>query len=186
MKSSKVNDFNEFVNGFNALLTQSRGFSDDKLKEIKSMKIQQLRNKAKEMGFQRFTRLDKKELLELIQYPLAPPTSKIKKRVTIIERCYTCLTNHVFSFPSISLAAKYFDVNPGIFGEQFYRTSDYKLGNSIVINGKMCKIVFGSLKKYNSLVDDGLILTEKLSLSNCLFPIEKCGAEIGAKKKIKI
>ena len=115
--------------------------SDDELKEIKSMKLQQLRNKAKEMGLQRYTRLNKKELLELIQNPIAPRTRKIKRKVTLIDECLKCATNHVFTFPAISQAAKYFNINPGILGAKFHTKSE-EARNSIVINGKVYKIEF--------------------------------------------
>ena len=145
------------VNGFEKLFEKSRGFSDDELKEIKSMNKRQLRNKAKEMRLRRYNHLNKKELLELIQNPLDPPTRKIKKKVTIIDRCRKCATNHAITFPTISQAAKYFGINPGKLGARFYTKSCFSIGPSIVINGKIYQIVFGSRKKYNSLVDDGLL-----------------------------
>ena len=58
--------------------------SDDELKEIQSMKLPQLRNKAKEMGLQRYTLLKKKDLLELIKNPTAPRARANKRRVTIL------------------------------------------------------------------------------------------------------
>ena len=54
--------------------------SDDELKEIMLMKIQQLRNKAKEMGIRRYSFLNKKELRDLIKNPTAPRVRKIKRK----------------------------------------------------------------------------------------------------------
>ena len=108
--------------------------SDDVLKEIKSMKLQQLRNKAKEMGLQRYTVLNKKELLELIKNPTRAPHRKIKRKVTLINEY-----DEKFTFPSISQAAKYFNINPGILGTKSNVKSE-EARNSVVINGKVYKL----------------------------------------------
>ena len=106
--------------------------SDDELKEIKSMKLQQLRNKAKEMGLQGYTRLKKKELLELIKNPVAPRPchTGIKRKVTMIDE-----SGEKFTFPAITQAAKYFNINPGTLGAKLHVKSE-KARNSVVINGK--------------------------------------------------
>ena len=116
--------------------------SDDVLKEIKSMKVQQLRNKAKEMGLQRYTFLNKKELLELITNPIAPRNKYrgIKTPVTLIKECRKCSSHdEKFFFPSINQAAKYFNINPGILGAKFYVKSE-EARNSIEINGIVYKL----------------------------------------------
>ena len=73
--------------------------SDDELKEIMSMNLEQLRNKAKEMGIRRYTFLNKKELRELIKNPTAPRARRIKRKVTLISEAPP---GDTFTFPSIS------------------------------------------------------------------------------------
>ena len=90
--------------------------SDDVYKEIKLMNLQQLRKKAKEMGLQRYTILNKKELLELIKNPISPRACYrgIKRKVTMIDE-----SGEKFTFPAITQAAKFFKINPGILGSKF-------------------------------------------------------------------
>ena len=44
-----------------------------------------------------------------------------------------------FTFPSISQAAKYFKINPGILGTKFCAKSE-KARNTVVINGILYKL----------------------------------------------
>ena len=90
--------------------------SDDEYKEIKLMNVHQLRTKVKEMGLQRYSLLNKKELLELIKNPIAPRARYrgIKRKVTMIDE-----SGEKFTFPAITQAAKFFKINPGILGSKF-------------------------------------------------------------------
>ena len=108
--------------------------SDDVLKEIKSMKLQQLKNKAKEMGLQRYTLLNKKELLELIKNPTRAHHRKKQRKVTMIDE-----SDEKFTFPAISQAAKFFKINPGILGAKFNVKSE-EARNTVVINGKTYRL----------------------------------------------
>ena len=110
--------------------------SDDILKEIKSMNREQLRKKAKEMGLQRYSLLNKKELLELIKNPIAPRACYrgIKRKVTMIDE-----SGEKFTFPAISQAAKFFKINPGVLGTKFNAKTE-EARNSVVINGKTYRL----------------------------------------------
>ena len=110
--------------------------SDDILEEIKSMTRNQLRKKAKEMGLQRYTLLNKKELLELIKNPIAPRACYrgIKRKVTMIDE-----SGEKFTFPAISQAAKFFKINPGVLGTKFNAKTE-EARNSVVINGKTYRL----------------------------------------------
>ena len=108
--------------------------SDDELKEIKLMKLQQLRNKAKEMGLQRYSFLKKKELLELIKNPTRTLHRTNQRKVTMIDE-----SGEKFTFPAISQAAKFFKINPGILGAKFYAKKE-EARNTVVIDGKAYKL----------------------------------------------
>ena len=110
--------------------------SDDELKEIMLMNLEQLRNKAKEIGIRRYSFLNKKELRDLIKNPTAPRVRKIKRKVTLISEAPP---GDTFTFPSISQAAKYFKINPGILGTKF-RAKSEKARNTVVINGILYKL----------------------------------------------
>ena len=115
--------------------------SDDILKEIKTMNLNQLRKKAKEMGLQRYSLLNKKELLELIKNPIAPQARHrgIKRKVTltIIKEDGEC--GNKFTFNAISQAAKYFNINSGVLGTKFNAKTE-KARNSVVIDGKTYRL----------------------------------------------
>ena len=109
---------------------------DNILEEIKSMTLKQLRKKAKEMGLQRYTLLNKKELLELIKNPIAPRARHrgIKRKVTMFDE-----SGEKFTFTAISQAAKYFNINPGVLGTKFNAKTE-KARNSVVIDGKTYRL----------------------------------------------
>ena len=109
---------------------------DDVFEEIKSMTLKQLRKKAKEMGLQRYTLLNKKELLELIKNPIAPRACYrgIKRKVTMIDE-----SGKKFTFPAISQAAKFFKINPGILGTKLNAKTE-EARNSVVINGETYRL----------------------------------------------
>lgn len=106
--------------------------SDEILEEIKSLSLKQLRMKAKEMGLQRYTLLNKKELLELIKNPIAPRAHHrgIKRQVTMIDE-----NGEKFTFPAMNQAAKFFNINSGILGAKFSAKSE-EARKTVVIDGK--------------------------------------------------
>lgn len=107
------------------------------LKEIERASLPELKQRAKEMGLQRYTLLKKKELVELIKNPIAPRVHKrgIKRKVSLthIDESGECDTK--LTFPSINQAAKYFGINSGVFGVKLNAKTE-KARNSITINEK--------------------------------------------------
>ena len=105
--------------------------------------VAQLRQIAKENGLQGYSKLRKAELIEFIKNPPLPRARHIgvRKRVTLqpVEGDKTSTGELVF--PSISAAAKHFNVNPGVFGKKLISRKE-STRNFIKLDGKKFTLRF--------------------------------------------
>lgn len=103
----------------------------------------ELMERAKEMGLRGRYRLKKKDLIELIRNPPPPNRAKyigVKKKVTLQP---VDSEGEELAFPTITAAAKHFNVNPGRFGWKVASKKE-ETKNTIVIDGVKYKLRFES------------------------------------------
>ena len=122
--------------------------SPPKIDDLESFSRSALLKRATEMGLRGRSELNKKDLIELIRNPPPPNRAKytgVNKKVTLQP---VDSEGEELVFPSITAAAKHFNVNSGTFGWKIASKKE-ETKNTIVIDGIKYKLRFESytLKK---------------------------------------
>lgn len=132
----------------------------DELDKLTTLTNSALFEKAKEMGLQYYHKLKREELIKLIRDspPPRPRYTGMRRRVILLSSSIPVtvgiegedyqaglslnyIREHGQVFPSISAAAKHFNVNPGLFGAKL-RSKNVSKRNKIKLNGRDYSLIF--------------------------------------------